>query len=96
MSHTVHYQLETAIHALGHSTVSRNRIAITKKFEICRSAHEFPSAFYSSFGLIPSPFQLYNIIAFEKVHLLDLGIIRQFVVLPHVISGRDPLFHSLN
>lgn len=68
-------------------------------FFIAHSAHEFLPTLGYFVGLRSYPFNLYRIISFEKFHVVDLGIKRQFSDLTHHVIRRSaplPLSRSVN
>lgn len=59
-----------------------------KRFSVTQSAHDLSPALSCFAGLGSEPRMLYSIIAFDKLHVLDLGLRRQFCGLTNsVIRG---------
>lgn len=61
----------------------RTEMSATEAAALCRtliseSAHELPPAISAFAGLGSSPFNLYNVVSFEKLHVMDLVITRLF------------------
>lgn len=52
-------------------------------------SHDLPPALASVAGLGSNPFCLYDIIALEKLHVINLGVIRQFCDLAQVVLRLD-------
>lgn len=78
VGNTVTAQLELANHKLHGKELGRNRLLSILSFLIKNSAHDFPSFLASFDGLGSAPFLLFCIIVFDKLHVFDLGLIRNF------------------
>lgn len=57
----------------------------TRRHLIAMSTHQLSPSMSSFVGFGSEPFQLYNSVSFDNVHLFDLGIIRQFCDCTHSV-----------
>lgn len=57
--------------------LDRTILSSSRKFLITKSAHEWPPALECFAGLLSHPYNLYRMISFDKLDLMDLGIIWQ-------------------
>lgn len=85
---TINHQLLVADHNKQRH-LEPNILSSSRRFHISNSAHEFSPAvtFFAVSGSHPN--NLYRIISFDKLHVLDLGIIRQYCDLTNSIIQRN-------
>lgn len=74
-----------AEHRRDHIPVSTQSLAASRAHIIAHSAHDFPPVFASFAGIGSMPFNLYRIIYFDKLHVMDLGVIRLFCDMCHIL-----------
>lgn len=79
---TVRHQLRVASHHMHHN-MDNVQLASSRRHLIAFSAHEFPPALSSFAGLGSTPCNLYRIVSFDKLHVVNMGITRQFCDLMH-------------
>lgn len=75
---TVKCQLDIANHKFHGHELSGDLLMRIRSFLIRNSAQDFPSFFASFDGLGSLPFALFIIIVLDKLHVFDIGIIRNF------------------
>lgn len=68
--------------------IPSNDVANNKRKLILQSAHELPSVLPAFAVLGSAPFNMYKTISFDKLHVVDFGIIRQFCVLVNTVIRR--------
>lgn len=78
VSRLVNMQLIIARHNL-HGVLETIHVPRIRRFLIQLSAHE-PPALAAILGLGSYYFHLYRVVAFDKLHVVNVGIIRQFVI----------------
>lgn len=78
---------------IGKQTQSRYmssaQLSTTRYHLITQSAHELLPSLACFLGLTSPAFNLYRIVTFDKLHVIDLGLIKQFCDLTMVIISRD-------
>lgn len=84
---TVRHQVLASLHYIHHHLDSV-QLALSEKHLISHSAHDLPPALSAFSGLGSTPCNLYRIISFDKLHVVDLGIMRQFCDLTNTILQR--------
>lgn len=88
LSGTVHLQLDLTRHNI-HRTMTAGASASARRDLITISAHEWPPVLAAFENLGSEPSNLYNVFAFEKLRVFDLGIICQFCDLTHSVIQRS-------
>lgn len=74
---TVHHQLFVSLHSF-HRHLEANQFADVRCHLVGHSAQYFPSALSYFAGLRSTAYSMYRIISFDKLHVLNLGIICEF------------------
>lgn len=93
MCTTVRYQLQL----VRHNTTNRldsGTLASNRNYLIKHSSHAFPPAFACFAGLGSAPHNLYRIVAFDKLHVVDVSVTRLLSDHTHAIiniNGNLPL-----
>lgn len=85
---TIRNQLKMAVHKTN-PTLSPDQLREIKHFLIMNSAQDFPPALAAFDGLGSAPFLLYVTPSFDKLHVMDLGLIRMFSDLTNTVIQRD-------
>lgn len=85
---TVRYQISAAIDNI-HRTIPSSELADVKNHLIGYCVHEFPPALSSFECLGFHPCNVYRIVSFDKLQLMDLGITRQLCYLKNTVLRRD-------
>lgn len=75
--HTVASQLTLAHHDLSPSLPPSTTAPLRRQL-LLLSAHPYPSAISPFAGLGSPPFNLSRVVSFDKLHVFDIGIIRQY------------------
>ncbi|KAI0557092.1 hypothetical protein FGB62_342g012 [Gracilaria domingensis] len=96
ISKTVRYQLLTAKRRVqgakptrALSKEERARLGRAREYLHEFSAHEYPPALAAFRGLGSAPFLLYEVIGFDSLHVLDLGIFRLLPDIAGEVLGSD-------
>ncbi|KAI0566558.1 hypothetical protein FGB62_7g37 [Gracilaria domingensis] len=96
VSKTVRYQLLTAKRRVqgakptrALSKEERARLGRAREYLHEFSAHEYPPALAAFRGLGSAPFLLYEVIGFDSLHVLDLGIFRLLPDIAGEVLGSD-------
>lgn len=84
VSRTVRYQLSIAQHNRTQNLDSAT-LSARRRYLMEHSAHEYPPSLASFAGLGSPPHSLYHIVSYDKLHVLDLGLTRQFCDLAHEV-----------
>lgn len=88
---TFRYQLSVILHDL-HLHLSLSHVAEYRRHLLSHSTQYFPPDLECFAGLGSAPYNLYRIISFDKLNVLDPGIIRQFCDLTHDYLLRSSSF----
>lgn len=69
--------MAVSLHNL-HLHLTAAQLAESRRHLVVHSAHDFPPALSCFAGLGFAPCNVYRVVSFDKLHVMDLGIIRQF------------------
>lgn len=91
VSDTVGYQLDLAVQK-KEQNVPAEYVSEARQFFINQSAHEFPPALAAFDGLGWHPFHLYHRLTYDKLNVIDLGLLRCFAELtPSIVLKKTNL-----
>lgn len=92
VSETIRNQLQIAIQKQS-PTLSADDLRHVKHFLIFNSAQDFSPALAAFDGLGSPPFLLYVVPTYDKLYVMDLGLIRMFFDVANTVIQRNLLFH---
>lgn len=84
VARTLQHQLCVASHN-RYCSLPVASVSASRRFLVASSAHDLPPALGCFAGLGSPPHLLYNIVSFDKLHVIDLGITRQFCDLVNTV-----------
>lgn len=86
---SIQHQLNVARQNISNQLPS-SALSASRWFLLSHSAHDIPPALVCFAGLGPAPHHIYNMITFDRVHVLDLGLTRHLCDITNTVIQKTP------